>query len=185
MSTWPAGTSESGESGVSRKLGSIGTGSLPPTYEKINVGDNKVSSPGSEHNNHIRQQPGGLASDHPSFNIRDQITRDPDTVRTLERYEKAKDQLRRALKVRRNDWGSFEFPDLDRISEKEEPDKLQTEIDKVLDARIKSAAQFTAKGVVKQIFMALSPFAKNFLTVASAAQSVSPRKSSSDQRFLY
>jgi len=162
---------KSEETDPSEQYGSIRPNQLPLASETPS-GDVRASSETPKDQDEINEQQSSLTSNRGSVGKIAQGGRDPDSVRTLERYEKAKDKLRSALKVRRNEWGSFELPELDRISETEEPAKLQTEVDKVLDARIKAASQTTAKGVVKQIFMALSPFAKNFLTVASSAQSV-------------
>lgn len=101
---------------------------------------------------------------------------DTDTIITLKRYEAARTKLNYSLKLRRKDWGTFEFPELQTISEQQDSAKLQSEIDKVMNARKDKIANPTAwiksKGIVKQIFMALSPFAKNLLTVAQNAQSV-------------
>ena len=104
------------------------------------------------------------------------ISEDPDTVRTQERYDKAAKVLKNALRVRRDDWKAFEFPELDKLSEKEDVAKLQAEINKVLEARemtIKNKSNWgKCKGIVELVFTTLSPFAKNVLGVAINIQSV-------------
>jgi hypothetical protein len=84
--------------------------------------------------------------------------------------------LKQALKYRRHEWGSFDFPEIDSISEEQEPAKLQDEIENVLNSKknaIKNPTTWSkSKDIIKKAFMALSPFAKNFLTVAANAQSV-------------
>ena len=104
------------------------------------------------------------------------ISDDPDTVRTQERYHKAAKLLKDTLRVRRDDWKSFEFPELDKLSEKEDVAKLQAEINKVLEARemsIKNKSNWgKCKGIVELVFTTLSPFAKNVLGVAINIQSV-------------
>jgi hypothetical protein len=105
------------------------------------------------------------------------MSADPDTARTQERYEKATKLLKDALRVRRNDWTAFEFPELDKLSEKEDAVKLQAEINRVLEARntlIKNKSNWgKCKGIIELIFTTLSPFAKNVLGVAINMQQVS------------
>jgi hypothetical protein len=97
---------------------------------------------------------------------------DPDTKRTLHRYEKAKQQIRESLKFCRNEWGSFIFPEVDTLSEQEELSALLNAIDKVLDRRSQKDSVMNptkwekCKKVVANIFTATSPFAKNLLTIA-------------------
>jgi hypothetical protein len=100
---------------------------------------------------------------------------DPDTQRTLQKYEKAKQKMKDSLKFRRNEWGSFEFPQLEKFSDQEELSTLRNEINKVLDCRrqkdtvTNQTIWSKTKKVVENIFTATSPFAKNFLTVAKDA----------------
>ena len=69
---------------------------------------------------------------------------DPDTSRSLERYREEVLRLKLALQNRRNEWGSFDFPELDSIPENEDITILQIEVEKVLDAKKKSLADKTA-----------------------------------------
>jgi hypothetical protein len=100
---------------------------------------------------------------------------DPDTKRTLHRYEKAKQQMKESLDLRRNEWGSFNFTELDTLSEQEELSALLNAIDKVLDSRsqkdsIMNPTKWTkCKKVIANTFTATSPFAKNLLTIAKEA----------------
>ena len=100
----------------------------------------------------------------------------PDTARTQERYETAVKQLKDALKVLHEDWKTFQFSEVEQLSEKEDAVKLQAEINKVLEARKSSLQNRTnwakCKGVVELVFTTLSPFAKNILGVAANIQSV-------------
>jgi hypothetical protein len=104
------------------------------------------------------------------------LSEDPDTLRTQERYDKAAKLLKSALRVRRDDWKAFQFPELDKLSEKEDVAKLKAEINKVLEARemsIKNKSNWgKCKGIVELVFTTLSPFAKNVLGVAINIQSV-------------
>ena len=74
------------------------------------------------------------------------------------------------------DWKTFQFSEVEQLSEKEDAVKLQAEINKVLEARKSSLQNRTnwskCKGVVELVFTTLSPFAKNILGVAANIQSV-------------
>lgn len=97
---------------------------------------------------------------------------DPDSKRTLDRYEEAKRQMKNALTFRRNEWGSFDFPQLDTLSEQEGLSALLKEIDKVLDSRsqknsVVNPTKWTnCKKVVANTFTAISPLVTNVLTIA-------------------
>jgi hypothetical protein len=103
--------------------------------------------------------------------------KDADTINSMELYETAKRQLKEALKIRRNDWESFEFPELDGLSEQRDTSKLQLEIDKILALRKQSIKDpkgwSKCKVIMEHAFMAFSPFAKNVLNVAMPANQVS------------
>src|SRR5262249_47623860 len=104
------------------------------------------------------------------------ISHDPDTTRSLERYREEVLRLKLALQNRRKEWGSFDFRELGSIPENEDITILQSEVEKVLDAKKNSLANKTAwttvKSIIEQGYMALTPFAKTFLSVAKNAQSV-------------
>jgi hypothetical protein len=97
--------------------------------------------------------------------------------------------LKASLSGARNEWGSFEFPEIDAIPE-HEVSKLQAGIKKLLNDR-KEATENptkweTCKGIAENVFIAMSPFAKHFLTVAKEAQSVNKLQSfESDRRYLF
>lgn len=57
---------------------------------------------------------------------------DPDTTPTQERYEKAVEQLKNAVKVGRNDWKAFQFSDMEKLSEGQGTVNLRVEINKGL-----------------------------------------------------
>jgi hypothetical protein len=113
---------------------------------------------------------------------------DPDSTRALERYESAKEKLKASLKIRRKEWGSFDFPELDALSEQEGLSTLRSEINKVLDNKKESIPNSTVWSkcteTIKKIFVAISPITKNVLTVAKEAQSVVPSLHYTDTRFL-
>jgi hypothetical protein len=104
-------------------------------------------------------------------------TKDADTINSMEMYETAKRKLKEALKIRRDDWESFEFPELDGLSEQLDTSKLQLEIDKILALRKQSMKDpkgwSKCKVIMEHAFMAFSPFAKNVLNVAMPANQVS------------
>jgi hypothetical protein len=101
---------------------------------------------------------------------------DPDTNRAYQRYENAKRKITDSLKIRRNDWESFDFPQLNGHSEQEELSTLRSEINNVLESRKRtvraSLSTWSKSKAIVENFTAISPFAKNFLTVAKDAQQV-------------
>jgi hypothetical protein len=101
--------------------------------------------------------------------------RDLDTTNVMLRYERAREKLQVSLKAARNEWGSFDFAVLSAIPE-DDVARLQGEINKVLDARKEAKDNPTkwrmCKGIVENVFTAMSPFAKNFLSVTKDAAQV-------------
>jgi hypothetical protein len=103
---------------------------------------------------------------------------DPDSKRTLDRYEEAKRHMKEALTFRRNEWGSFDFPQLDTLSEQEGLSALLKEIDKVLDRRsqkdsvVNSTKWAKCKKVVANTFTAISPLVTNVLTITKEGASI-------------
>src|ERR1700694_3637937 len=55
-----------------------------------------------------------------SKNDKNVPSEDPDTERTQQRYERAKENMKAALQIRRNEWGAFEWSDLDTLSEQDD-----------------------------------------------------------------
>jgi len=116
--------------------------------------------------------------------------KDADTINSTEMYETAKHKLKEALKLRRKDWESFEFPELDDLSEQRDTSKLQVEINKILALRKQSVKDpkgwAKCKAIMEHAFMAFSPFAKNVLNVAMPANQVSTSHFSlTDPRLVY
>lgn len=97
-------------------------------------------------------------------------------------YETAFCRLKAALKISRKEWGFFEFPEIDALSEQEEISQLKAQINNVLVARKKCMNEPTGlakcKSIMEHAFIAFAPFAKNVLGVAgksdAVCQSLSP-----------
>jgi hypothetical protein len=103
-----------------------------------------------------------------------------DTIRTLERYRKAINRIKKALELRRESWETFELSGFDSLPLNDEQDiaNLQLQIDKVLESRLNALKGRTkwrkSKDVLEQCFRALAPFMKNVLSVGlHAAQVIS------------
>jgi hypothetical protein len=96
-----------------------------------------------------------------------------DRERTELRYKNAISQLEESLRFRRQNWEIFQIPNLD-LRDNDTLPKLRQEIKKTLDARQKSIRNQNSwskgKNLVERIFIAMSPFAKSFLTVAKDGQ---------------
>lgn len=107
------------------------------------------------------------------------LTTDSDTINTLARHNAAIEKLKNCLNYRRDDWRSFGYPSLHTWPEQADLSGLRHEVEKVLDAKRQSIRNTTAvsksKTVIKCIYDALTPFLKNFLTVARNVQSVYSR----------
>jgi hypothetical protein len=105
-------------------------------------------------------------------------TESSDTVRTLERYKKAVERIKKVLELRRESWASFELSSFDSLPLGDEHDiaNLQLQIDKVLESRMNSTKNRTKWGKSKHIlelcFKALAPFTKNVLSVGMNAAQV-------------
>jgi hypothetical protein len=96
-----------------------------------------------------------------------------DRKRTLMRYTAAVDELKAALRLRRPGWETFEFPDFDVLPENVTNLALLQE---AIDEKLSSCHGLSDKGIwqkgkliAERLFVALSPFAKSFLTVAKEA----------------
>ena len=100
-----------------------------------------------------------------------------DRKRTLMRYVAAVGELRAALRLRRPGWETFEFPEFDVIPESIGNLALLQE---AIDEKLSLCRDLGDKGIwqkgkllAERLFVALSPFANFFLTVAKeASQSV-------------
>jgi hypothetical protein len=103
-----------------------------------------------------------------------------DRQRTEERYCEAASLLEKAVKGRRDhgDSESFNFPELSGEPEKFDDAQFREKVNAALEARKAAIENPTGwskcKDTVQCIYQASSPFAKNFLAIASSAQSVVP-----------
>jgi hypothetical protein len=91
-------------------------------------------------------------------------------------------KLKLSLKLAGNDWGFFDFPELETLGE-DQGQLLGSAIAEALKTTAESG-KFTGKwsktkGLLERLFTALSPFATNFLSVTQSAQSVRSYKFSS------
>ena len=96
----------------------------------------------------------------------------------LNRYRKAVDQLKEAIKIRKGSWGSPDFEELNDEPEGFDDSQFKNKINAILISREwsikdrKGWSKFT--NAVECVFTALSPLAKNFLMATKDAQSVMP-----------
>lgn len=99
-----------------------------------------------------------------------------DQQRVIIRYDEAVSQLKEAIKIRKGVWSSFDFDELPSEPGGFNDSQFQNKINAVLisqETSIKDKkgwSKFTH--AVECVFMAFSPFAKNFLSNARNAQSV-------------
>lgn len=102
--------------------------------------------------------------------------RSGDSRRATTRYLEAAKALEEVVNGCKSQWGSFDFPELK--GEPINPTDLQFKhkIDTVLEAQKSALKDQTAwekcKHTIQCVFSALSPFAKNFLAIATHIQSV-------------
>jgi hypothetical protein len=100
----------------------------------------------------------------------------PDRQRAKARYVAAAQALEDAVKGREKRWGSFKFPALEGELENIDHSQFQDKINETLQTierpvkDVKSWKKCTH--VLESIFLALSPLARNTLTIAREAQSV-------------
>jgi hypothetical protein len=101
-----------------------------------------------------------------------------DRERTKERYAEAATLLEASLKGRQGNWGSFEFPELSGEPEGFNDLQFRHKIELALESRRNSVKDKTGwsrgRDIIECIFTALSPLAKNFLTIAKEGQAVPP-----------
>jgi hypothetical protein len=101
-----------------------------------------------------------------------------DTVRTLERYKKAIERIKKALELRRESWVAFELSGFESLPLGGQGDvaNLQLQLDKVLESRMnnpdKRSKWGKTKHILEQCFRALAPFTKNVLSVGMSAVQV-------------
>src|SRR5271155_618375 len=95
-----------------------------------------------------------------------------DRERTEKRYQEAVELLQNSVKLPRKNWEAFEIPEFKNLADVINPiPQLQEDIKNTLDARASSFKDphfwSTSKRVAERIFMAITPFAINFLSVAN------------------
>lgn len=122
----------------------------------------------------------GLAADTPTVEITDNTEMeifaglpplsidDPfgDRKRTISRYKIAAVKLQASLNPSQAHWKSFKFLEKNNL-DKDPISQLREEINKTLTDRKEEK-----KSWIEKIFSAISPFAKNFLTIAKEGQTV-------------
>jgi hypothetical protein len=86
--------------------------------------------------------------------------------------------LEEAIQGQEKRWGKFEFPELNGELERFDLSQFTTYINMLLDSCENKVQDETSWGkcehVMKCLFTACSPFAKNFLMIAKEGQSVLP-----------
>jgi len=97
-----------------------------------------------------------------------------DYERTILRYVKAVEQLKKSLDLGRASWEGFTFPEVEGVSET--ITQMRGELETALNAwklsRDHPDLWSKAKHMAAQVFTATSPFFKNFLSVTRNVQSV-------------
>ena len=94
----------------------------------------------------------------------------------LNRYRKAVDELKEAIKIRKGPWDAFDFDEFNDEPEDFDDSQFKNKINAMLISRETSIkdrkgwSKFTY--AVEYVFTALSPLAKNLLTATKGAQSV-------------
>jgi hypothetical protein len=98
-----------------------------------------------------------------------------DKERTKKRYEEAANRLKDSLNLCQGNWQPFEIPKFDDIPNNVLP-QVQEAIEGMINARENSMKNpdfwSKKKYIVKRVFSAVCPFAKNFLQVAKEGSSV-------------
>ena len=100
-----------------------------------------------------------------------------DRERTEGRYKEAVKELKKSVKLPRKNWEAFEIPDFKDLGDLNDPiPQLREDIKKTLDARkddFKDQSFWSmGKRVTERIFTAISPFAKNVLSVVKDGSNV-------------
>lgn len=99
-----------------------------------------------------------------------------DRERALARYREATNVLSRSIENRPPQWGSFDLPGLAGDPEDFDDAQFRNKINLVItskEASIKDRKSLSkCRNAIECLFTALSPFSKNFLTIAKEGQSV-------------
>ena len=99
-----------------------------------------------------------------------------DRQRTRDRYFEATQFLHETIQGHKDQWGSFDFPELNGEPEDFQDSQFKTKLNDILELRKKNAKDKTpwekCGDMIECIFTALSPFAKNFLTIAKEGSNV-------------
>jgi hypothetical protein len=104
------------------------------------------------------------------------IAESPDRQRTKTRYLKAVKILQKAVKGCEDQWGSFEFTELNGELENVDDSQFKNKIDTVLatyEDKVKDRSGLSkCEYAIKCCFTAFSPLAKNLLSIANEGSSV-------------
>ena len=101
-----------------------------------------------------------------------------DREQSINRYQKAAEQLKEAIKIRKESWGPLDFEELNNEPESFDDSQFKNKISAVLASREtlikdrKGWTKFTHS--VECVFTAFSPFVKNLIIASKDAQSVMP-----------
>jgi hypothetical protein len=99
-----------------------------------------------------------------------------DRERSIARYKEAAKILKKSIEIRQGSWGSFDLSGLTGEPGDFDDAQFRNKINLALtskEANIKDRESCSkCRYTIECLFTALSPFAKNFLTVAKNAQSV-------------
>ena len=113
----------------------------------------------------LRPQPSASASNLEST----------DRKRTRERYVEAAKLLQDTVNIYKDKWGPFDIPAFNGELEDFSNSRFKEQLDSVLETNMKAQNRSTwerCSYAMQCCFIAFSPFAKNFLTIAANAQSV-------------
>jgi hypothetical protein len=126
-----------------------------------------------------RRETSSLTTNSTASQTSQAVTNDyNDRQRAQSRYNEAAIQLKEAIKIHKDRWGSFDFEELSGEVEGFDDSQFKNKINAILTSRETSIkdrsgwSKFTY--AVECVFTAFSPFAKNFLMIAKDARSVKP-----------
>ena len=99
-----------------------------------------------------------------------------DRQRARDRYVEATRFLHETIQGHKDQWGSFDFPQLNGEPEDFQDSQFKSNLNAILELRKTNAKDKTpwekCGDVIECVFTALSPFAKNFLTIAKEGTNV-------------
>jgi hypothetical protein len=157
---------------------------IPPKYTKYVVPEPGINRPvfvdeTAPHPAWLQNETPALSTGLPQDATRSSdglaVPKGFDSAQTRKRYDAAAQKLKSCVKRRCKNWAAFDinFESLPT----QDVATLQSEIEKVMEARAKSSQNKTAwsksKAVMEQLFFALSPFATNLLNIGKLSSNVS------------